>query len=274
MAFGDTNGFSNFTRLATTKGLWVGVEGQDFDTYTQVVNSSGAYVGPITTSPSFTASSTTRIGFDVDMVVTGNTVQSASYTGERIRLNRTITSSVTDTGAGGNLSLPTTFNVSAAQTLTNTNASGHTALRVPQPTVTGGGSINFTSYRGIVVDNSSLNTGTYKAGLCVGAQTGATNNVVLFLGANGPASVLMTGQYEIFSVGTGLSRFAGAFEIANQADPGAVTDGIRIGSVDISAGNASLSLRTETAVITESVTSDRTLPVQINGTTYKICLKV
>lgn len=63
-------------------------------------------------------------------------------------------------------------------------------------------------------------------------------------------------------------------ELRNQASPGAVTDGIRIGSVDISAGNASLSLRTETAVVSETVVSDRTLAIQINGTTYKICLKV
>ncbi len=68
-------------------------------------------------------------------------------------------------------------------------------------------------------------------------------------------------------------RHTNYVEVANQADPGAVTDGVRIGSVDISAGNASLSLRTEAAVVTESVTSDRTLQVQINGTTYKICLK-
>lgn len=62
-------------------------------------------------------------------------------------------------------------------------------------------------------------------------------------------------------------------KISNQADPGAVTDGVKIGSVDLSAGNATLSLRTETAVVTEAVVSDRTLSVQINGTTYKICLK-
>lgn len=35
----------------------------------------------------------------------------------------------------------------------------------------------------------------------------------------------------------------------------------------------SLALGTEEAVVTESVTSDRTLAVTINGTTYKICLK-
>lgn len=50
-------------------------------------------------------------------------------------------------------------------------------------------------------------------------------------------------------------------------------DTVQLFSADISAGNASLGIRTETAVVTESVVSDRTLPVTINGTVYKICLK-
>ena len=64
------------------------------------------------------------------------------------------------------------------------------------------------------------------------------------------------------------------FKCANAGDPGAVTDAIAIGSFDLSAGNATLSLRTETAVVSETVVSDATLSVQINGVTYKICLKV
>ena len=50
-------------------------------------------------------------------------------------------------------------------------------------------------------------------------------------------------------------------------------DTIQLYSVDLSAGNATLGLRTETAVATEAVTSDTTLSVVINGTTYKILLK-
>lgn len=50
-------------------------------------------------------------------------------------------------------------------------------------------------------------------------------------------------------------------------------DMVGIFSVDASAGNATLGLRTEAAVVTESVTSDRTLQVSINGTVYKFCLK-
>lgn len=51
-------------------------------------------------------------------------------------------------------------------------------------------------------------------------------------------------------------------------------DTVQLFSVDLSAGNATLGIRTETAVVTETVTSDRTLSVKINGTTYKILLKV
>lgn len=50
-------------------------------------------------------------------------------------------------------------------------------------------------------------------------------------------------------------------------------DMVTLYSVDASAGNATLGLRTEAAVVSESVTSDRTLQVVINGTVYKFCLK-
>lgn len=51
-------------------------------------------------------------------------------------------------------------------------------------------------------------------------------------------------------------------------------DTVQLFSVDLSAGNATLGIRTETAVVTESVTSDRTLSITVNGTVYKLCLKV
>ena len=82
-----------------------------------------------------------------------------------------------------------------------------------------------------------------------------------------------TGAWAINLASTNPSLFTGFVKIANQADPGAVTDSIAIGSQDISAGNATLSLRVETTVVTETVTSDRTLTIYINGTAYKVCLK-
>jgi len=83
-----------------------------------------------------------------------------------------------------------------------------------------------------------------------------------------------TGSFFINNSSSNPSSFSGYVMIRNQADPGAVVDGIRIGSQDTSPGNATLSLRTEAAVVTESVVSDRTLRVIINGVQYRICLKV
>ena len=52
------------------------------------------------------------------------------------------------------------------------------------------------------------------------------------------------------------------------------TDRAQLWCEDLSAGNATLAMFVETAVVTETVISDRTLSVRINGATYKICLKV
>ena len=49
-------------------------------------------------------------------------------------------------------------------------------------------------------------------------------------------------------------------------------DTVQLFSVDISAGNASLGIRTETAVQSAATVSDRYLNIKINGTTYKLLL--
>lgn len=68
---------------------------------------------------------------------------------------------------------------------------------------------------------------------------------------------------------------SGSLAFSNVGAPAAAAaDTIQIFAVDASAGNASLGLNTEAAVVTETVVSDRTLVVTINGTVYKICLKV
>ena len=64
-----------------------------------------------------------------------------------------------------------------------------------------------------------------------------------------------------------LALFNGTVPSSSPADT------VQLFSADISAGNASLGIRTETSVVTETVTSDRTLSVTINGTVFKICLK-
>lgn len=89
-----------------------------------------------------------------------------------------------------------------------------------------------------------------------------------------------TGNFFLHQSGTNDSSLAGALttlkylKVTNAGgDPGAVTDAIAIGSVDLSPGNATMSLRTETAIVSEVVACDRTLSIQINGTTYKLMLK-
>lgn len=50
-------------------------------------------------------------------------------------------------------------------------------------------------------------------------------------------------------------------------------DLLQIFCYDISAGNATLGLRTERALVTETVTSDRTLTIRHNGVTIRLCCK-
>jgi len=70
--------------------------------------------------------------------------------------------------------------------------------------------------------------------------------------------------------GTGRNTIVLGNSTAPTSSP---ADMITLFSVDAAAGEATLGLRTEAAVVTESVTSDRTLKVVINGTVYKFCLK-
>lgn len=75
--------------------------------------------------------------------------------------------------------------------------------------------------------------------------------------------------------GTFGTSAQGVLGIANGTEPStSPADMVQLYSVDLSAGNATLGLRTETAVVTEAVVSDRTLSIKINGTVFKILLKI
>ena len=56
-------------------------------------------------------------------------------------------------------------------------------------------------------------------------------------------------------------------------ETGSTTDRAGIYAIDLSAGNCTLGINTETAVATEAVASDKTLTVRINGASYKILLR-
>ncbi len=173
--------------------------------------------------------------------------------------------------------------------LNGNTLSGTTQIQIDLSTFTANSSATALA-GGILIGSTVANSAftctqfaqLYLQNITKGAAATITRRYGIFLEAptgGGTANVALgdttsfSGSYFLYSSNANPTHIAGYLEIVNQADPGAITDGIRIGSVDISAGNASLSLRTETAVVTESVTSDRTLLVQINGTTYKICLK-
>ena len=109
---------------------------------------------------------------------------------------------------------------------------------------------------------------------------GATNSgkfVIATMNAGTLAAVITVDHLGNMVLGpTGAVGTSGAkvLGIENGTVPStSPADMIQIYSADITAGNASLALRTETAVVSESVVSDRTLSVTINGTVYKICLK-
>lgn len=144
------------------------------------------------------------------------------------------------------------------------------------PLVTVGAAGNVQSH---VIFGAALTASTAAAAAFTYGRN-ITDGSTVFSG--GGAKIQMYGsthatKANVLELTGGLQAIAsGSYLGASNAtgDPGAVVDGIRIGSVDISAGNASLAIRTETAVVTESVVSDRTLLAQINGTTYKFCLKV
>lgn len=112
-----------------------------------------------------------------------------------------------------------------------------------------------------VFDNIAAGAGS----LQIGASTSNATRFALFaLGINNASTSTLTG-----AVSTDAS-----YSVSNvTGDPGAVTDAIKIACQDISAGNATLILRTERALVVESVTSDRTLSFYHNGTLVKMCIK-
>lgn len=116
------------------------------------------------------------------------------------------------------------------------------------------------------VATGKVGTGTLRPLMfSAGYGDGSTNENQLVLTAAGNIGIGVAAH------GTSAVRVLG---IANGTEPStSPADMIQLYSVDLSAGNATLGIRTETAVVTETVVSDRTLSVRINGVTYKLCLK-
>lgn len=182
----------------------------------------------------------------------------------------------TSTATMGNVTTITGLSARSLNAANGSNASlGSTVtsiigIKVDTPFNTGTNPLTITGNAGIVVDSIG---------------TVGTNNTYLLLGT----ATIPTGNWGIYNastydnyingnVGIGTTTFGTSatktLALFNGTVPStSPADMVQLFSVDLSAGNATLGLRTETAVVTEAVTSDRTLSVVINGTTYRILLK-
>ena len=72
---------------------------------------------------------------------------------------------------------------------------------------------------------------------------------------------------------SGITDFGHNVMFSASVDSVAVADQVSIGGYEISAGHRALAISSEEVVVTEAIgASDRTLPVRINGATYKLML--
>lgn len=330
-------GMTNFDGLAFQAGLYVGKSGEEV----QLINSSGAFVNPVSFTKNLTigdaatdtltvnatssflapASHSAQIlansgslalpGYSFKLSGSGNTgfwlsgadaigfvsngIARGGLASTGIWTLGSAASTVThvvegamnlskNMGIGGALSALAVVNIGATNPLSATNQVAALASFAS----TSGATASTRGFSSLISTSAAAYTSTFvncfEGEITAGAGSTITR-AVMFDATRGMTATgtisnratiadnqAFTGSFFIHSSSSNPSVLSGYLQIQNQADPGAITDGVRIGSVDLSAGNATLSLRTERAVATESVASDRTLSVQINGTTYKILL--
>ena len=220
-------------------------------------------------------SPSSTVGIDWDLgntKLTGLTQGTAS--GEVIHAGRAVNTS-TGLSGGGNLtadltlSLDTTYTDGRYVNVTGDTMTG--SLRIVDV-------LDIDSHSG-ATEGAQINL--KKKESTGGGETDAwtidvdgSNNLRLFY--NGGTSVTLDSNANI-GIGTAtfgtsatqtLALFNGTAPTTSPADT------VQLFSVDAAgAGTASLGLRTEVAVVTETVTSDRTLQATINGVVYKFCLK-
>lgn len=178
----------------------------------------------------------------------------------------------------GNVSIGSATDVDRLYIETSVNSVGGIQMR----NTSGGGSAYTTIYMGnsAVDPLSGLTLGMVGGGNASlgGASSGflyMNNNVDLLFGTNSTERVRLSSTG---NMGLGTSVFGTnavkVFAIGNGTEPTtSPADEIQIYSVDISAGNASLGLRTEQTVsaVTVEVPTNFLL-IRINGTTYKMLL--
>ena len=132
-----------------------------------------------------------------------NTVFSSAQRAAVFDWRRTISSSITDTGANlGVVRVEPIFTVTGGAVV-YTLANTYSAFQVVGPSLSGGGTMAVSQYNSIEVPSSSTATGTRKTGIHLGAQTGATNN------ANIADNTAYIGTWNVNFTSTNPVYFAG-----------------------------------------------------------------
>ena len=123
-------------------------------------------------------------------------VVSNSLIGLRVASRRQIVTSRTDTQANIALMVANEFVVPSGQVLTGNSLYG---LRINTSSIAGATSVAYNNYYRLMVMDDSINTGTNKYGIYIGAQSGATSN------------------WQLYSTGTSPSQFNGPVYFASGA---------------------------------------------------------
>jgi hypothetical protein len=172
-----------------------------------------------------------------------------------------------DANAGASVLLAgTNFAGDALFQFTNSNTGGTSNVRTILSTASAAAGDPFLQFNISGVSNWSIgvdNSDSDKLEFTTQAGVGANIKMALDTSGNLGLGTTTFGT----NATTTLALFNGTAPTTSPADM------VQLFSADISAGNASLGIRTEAAVVSEAVVSDRTLSVTINGTVYKICLK-
>ena len=134
-----------------------------------------------------------------------DTAFSARQTSVYATWTRVTTVDITDSG-GPCAAVRAAMIFSTASGKTYTNSGLVTAIIVPQPSQAGPGSLALTDYAGMYIQSSSLNTGTRKYGIYLGAQSGATNNALI-------ADATFSGDYALYISSTNKNLLGGPLGI-------------------------------------------------------------
>jgi len=153
-----------------------------------------------------------------------------------------------------------TTEASSSGTVTNAVALTTRATIVDAATV--------TNYYGLLVQNPSVinNKITNNYGIYIDNQTGGgtLDYGIYIAGAD---------TYAIYVAADDILLANGKVTFSGSVDSAAIANEVSLGGYEISAGHRALAISSEEVVITEAIgASDRTLPVRINGATYKLML--